>query len=70
MTAFRVGHQPPKKAPDHGCTELVLLFVGGSQCTGDLVVVRVQHETDERDFAVGPALLVRGHEVKVKPGVT
>jgi hypothetical protein len=56
-----------------------VLFVGAPQCTGDLVVVRIQHETDQCGSAdhrrsqdwddVVPAGLVRGHEVKVKPGL-
>ena len=66
--------------PDHGPGS-VSLFVGAPQCTGDLVVVRIPYETDQCGSAdhrpsqdwdwadVVPAGLVRGHEVKIKPGL-
>ena len=64
--------------PDHGPGS-VSLFVGAPQCTGDLVVVRIRYETDQCGSAdhrrsqdwddVVPAGLVRGREVKVKPGL-
>ena len=60
-------------------TESASLFVGAPQCAGDLVVIRIQHETDQCGSAdhrrspdwddVVPASLVRRREVKVKPGL-
>jgi hypothetical protein len=62
------GREILRARPDHGPGS-VSLFVGAPQCTGDLVVVRVQHETDQCDFAGGPAVLVRGEVVQLKPGL-